>query len=126
METGVHDVATLLKEFFRDLPEPLIPKEVQPALLAIQRKCILKMLWNHLLLRCIFGPLNITLQNYFFFLYFFSGLKNTQDQIIHLQHIIQLLPLINRDTLYVLLQFLGLVAENAEDRTDEAGKRKNT
>ena len=36
METGVHDVATLLKEFFRDLPEPLIPKEVQPALLAIQ------------------------------------------------------------------------------------------
>ena len=40
METGVHDVATLLKEFFRDLPEPLIPKEVQPALLAIQRKCI--------------------------------------------------------------------------------------
>ena len=61
-----------------------------------------------------------------FFLYFFSGLKNTQDQIIHLQHIIQLLPLINRDTLYVLLQFLGLVAENAEDRTDEAGKRKHT
>ena len=60
-----------------------------------------------------------------FLLYFFSGLKNTQDQIIHLQHIIQLLPLINRDTLYVLLQFLGLVAENAEDRTDEAGKRKH-
>ena len=41
METGVHDVATLLKEFFRDLPEPLIPKEVQPALLAIQRKYLL-------------------------------------------------------------------------------------
>ena len=55
---------------------------------------------------------------------FFLELKNTQDQIIQLQHIIQLLPLINRDTLYVLLQFLGLVAEHAEDRTDESGRTK--
>ena len=53
---------------------------------------------------------------------FFLELKNTQDQIIQLQHIIQLLPLINRDTLYVLLQFLGLVAEHAEDRTDDSGR----
>ena len=46
METGVHDVATLLKEFFRDLPEPLIPKEVQPALLAIQSKLpFLQLFW---------------------------------------------------------------------------------
>ena len=57
------------------------------------------------------------------FLPFFLELKNTQDQIIQLQHIIQLLPLINRDTLYVLLQFLGLVAEHAEDRTDESGRK---
>ena len=56
---------------------------------------------------------------------FFLELKNTQDQIIQLQHIIQLLPLINRDTLYVLLQFLGLVAEHAEDRTDESGRTKS-
>ena len=40
METGVHDVATLLKEFFRDLPEPLIPKEVQSSLLAIHSKIL--------------------------------------------------------------------------------------
>ena len=39
METGVHDVATLLKEFFRDLPEPVIPKEIQAALLATQSRC---------------------------------------------------------------------------------------
>lgn len=51
-------------------------------------------------------------------------MKNIQEQIGHLQHIIQLLPLINRDTLYVLLQFLGLVAENAEDKLDETGKEK--
>ena len=50
-------------------------------------------------------------------------MKNIQDQIVHLQHIIQLLPLINRDTLYVLLQFLGLVAENAEDKIDESGEK---
>ena len=53
---------------------------------------------------------------------FVSEMKNIQEQIGHLQHIIQLLPLINRDTLYVLLQFLGLVAENAEDKLDETGK----
>ena len=40
METGVHDVATLLKEFFRDLPEPVLPKEVQSALLATQSMCL--------------------------------------------------------------------------------------
>ena len=38
VETGVHDVATLLKEFFRDLPEPIVPKDLQPALLAIHSK----------------------------------------------------------------------------------------
>ena len=75
------------------------------------------------------GKSALQVSNFFFFFFFsfstcplLSGLKNTQDQIIHLQHIIQLLPLINRDTLYVLLQFLGLVAENAEDRSDDAGK----
>ena len=41
METGVHDVATLLKEFFRDLPEPVLPKEVQSALLATQSMCLM-------------------------------------------------------------------------------------
>lgn len=37
-DAAIHDVATLLKEFFRDLPEPLIPKELLPGLLAIQSK----------------------------------------------------------------------------------------
>ena len=34
-DVAIHDVATLLKEFFRDLPEPLVPKELIPGLLAI-------------------------------------------------------------------------------------------
>ena len=37
-EVSVHDVATILKEFFRDLPEPLLPREVYHPLLAIQSK----------------------------------------------------------------------------------------
>ena len=79
-------------------------------------------------IRSILGVRKVGVASFQFFFFSFStcpllsGLKNTQDQIIHLQHIIQLLPLINRDTLYVLLQFLGLVAENAEDRSDDAGK----
>lgn len=37
-EVSVHDVAYILKEFFRDLPEPLLPREVYQPLLAIQSK----------------------------------------------------------------------------------------
>ena len=37
-DVAIHDVATLLKEFFRDLPEPLIPKDLLPGLLAVQSK----------------------------------------------------------------------------------------
>ena len=37
-EVSVHDVATILKEFFRELPEPLLPREVYQPLLAIQSK----------------------------------------------------------------------------------------
>ena len=38
------------------------------------------------------------------------------------QRMMQLLPVINRDTLYVLLQFLGLVAENSDDTKADDGK----
>lgn len=38
-DVAIHDVATLLKEFFRDLPEPLFPKDLLPGLLAVQSKC---------------------------------------------------------------------------------------
>ena len=41
-EVSVHDVAYILKEFFRDLPEPLLPREVYQPLLAIQSKCQLR------------------------------------------------------------------------------------
>jgi len=34
LEHGVHDVASLLKEYLRDLPEPLLTHELFPAFLA--------------------------------------------------------------------------------------------
>ncbi|XP_059080446.1 uncharacterized protein LOC131878482 isoform X2 [Tigriopus californicus] len=94
-DIAVHDVATLLKEFFRDLPDAIIPKELHTGLLAIQK------------------------------------LSSAQEQTLALQRLTQLLPSVNRDTLFILLQFLGLVAENSEDRaaadgTVETGNKMDT
>lgn len=38
-----------------------------------------------------------------------------------LQHLVQLLPAPNRDTLWALLNFLAVVALNANDQTDVTG-----
>jgi len=88
-EVSVHDVATILKEFFRDLPEPLLPREVYHPLLAVQK------------------------------------IRNRKQQLDAMRRVIQLLPQVNRDTLYVLLSFLHLVAENSEDRKGPQGEDIN-
>jgi len=88
-EVSVHDVATILKEFFRDLPEPLLPREVYHPLLAVQK------------------------------------IRNRKQQLEAMRRVIQLLPQVNRDTLYVLLNFLHLVAENSEDRKGPQGEDIN-
>jgi hypothetical protein len=49
-------------------------------------------------------------------------ISNSHEQMMGFQRMMQLLPVINRDTLYVLLQFLGLVAENSEDRKADDGE----
>lgn len=36
-ENGVHDVAALLKEFFRDLPDPLLTRDLYTAFLNTTR-----------------------------------------------------------------------------------------
>lgn len=36
-EHSVHDVAALLKEFLRDMPDPLLPQELYPAFLHANR-----------------------------------------------------------------------------------------
>ena len=46
----------------------------------------------------------------------FSEISTPAEQTLALQRIMQLLPQVNRDTLFVLLHFLGLVADNSEDK----------
>ncbi|XP_069704355.1 uncharacterized protein [Periplaneta americana] len=81
-----HDVATLLKEFFRDLPEPLLCRDLYQAFVQTQK------------------------------------IRNRRLQFEALQHLVQLLPVPNRDTLWALLNFLVNVARNSEDHKDETGE----
>ncbi|XP_031640723.1 uncharacterized protein LOC116352342 isoform X2 [Contarinia nasturtii] len=78
-ETSPHDVASLLKEYLRDLPEPLLCRSLYPAFLSTQK------------------------------------IRNRRLQLEALSHLIQLLPIAHRDTLYVLLKFLALVARCSDD-----------
>ncbi|KAF6199316.1 hypothetical protein GE061_007342 [Apolygus lucorum] len=77
-----HDVATLLKEYFRDLPDPLLCKDLYHAFIQTQR------------------------------------IRNRRLQHEAMQHLLQLLPVANRDTLLSLLTFLALVASHCDDHKD--------
>ncbi|GAB6027311.1 hypothetical protein CHUAL_001595 [Chamberlinius hualienensis] len=81
-----HDIATLLKEYFRDLPEPLLTRELYMAFVGSQR------------------------------------IRNRRQQMDCLSNLIQLLPFVNRDTLWALLKFLNKVACNALDHRAETGE----
>ncbi|XP_037070183.1 uncharacterized protein LOC119091487 [Pollicipes pollicipes] len=80
-----HDVATLIKEYFRDLPEPLLPHDLYQPFLATQK------------------------------------IRNRRQQFDCLQHLIRLLAVPNRDTLWALLSFLKKVADGACDRRTPTG-----
>lgn len=47
----------------------------------------------------------------------FPGVRNRRLQLEALSHLIQLLPVAHRDTLYVLLQFLSHVIKCSQDTT---------
>ncbi|XP_011641026.1 uncharacterized protein LOC105429617 [Pogonomyrmex barbatus] len=81
-----HDVATLLKEYFRDLPDPLLCRDLYQAFIHTQK------------------------------------IRNRRLQQEALQHLIQLLPTPNRETLWALLNFLSVVAANSEDQKSETGE----
>jgi len=53
-----------------------------------------------------------------------AEIRNRRLQFEALQHLIQLLPVPNRDTLWALLNFLVTVAHNAGDYKDETGNDK--
>ncbi|XP_068701575.1 rho GTPase-activating protein 6-like isoform X2 [Montipora foliosa] len=80
-----HDVAALFKEYFRDLPEPLLTRDLYSAFLETQT------------------------------------FENQNMQITALSLLCCLLPIPNRDTLKVLLEFLAEVAQCSEDTLDENG-----
>ncbi|CAG9762437.1 unnamed protein product [Ceutorhynchus assimilis] len=81
-----HDVASLLKEYLRDLPDPLLCRDLYHAFIQTQR------------------------------------IRNRRLQFEALQHLVQLLPPANRDTLYSLLSFLANVAKNANDSKNALGE----
>ncbi|KOC60440.1 Rho GTPase-activating protein 6 [Habropoda laboriosa] len=81
-----HDVAALLKEFLRDLPDPLLCRDLYQAFVHTQK------------------------------------IRNRRLQQEALQHLIQLLPTPNRETLWALLSFLSVVAANSEDQKTETGE----
>ncbi|XP_020294127.1 rho GTPase-activating protein gacII isoform X2 [Pseudomyrmex gracilis] len=81
-----HDVATLLKEYFRDLPDPLLCRELYQAFVHTQK------------------------------------IRNRRLQQEALQHLIQLLPVPNRDTLWTLLTFLNDVAKYSQDYKTKDGE----
>lgn len=54
-------------------------------------------------------------------MFFCLGIRNRSSQFEAIQHLVQLLPPSNRDTLYALLNFLSLVAQNATDVVDDTG-----
>ncbi|XP_043261906.1 uncharacterized protein LOC122402841 [Colletes gigas] len=81
-----HDVAALLKEYFRDLPDPLLCRDLYQAFVHTQK------------------------------------IRNRRLQQEALQHLIQLLPTPNRETLWALLSFLSVVAANSDDRKTDTGE----
>ncbi|KAH8272474.1 hypothetical protein KR044_007727 [Drosophila immigrans] len=77
--TCPHDVATLLKEYLRDLPEPLLCNKLYTTFLETQR------------------------------------IRNRRLQLEAISHLVKLLPNVHRDTLHVILRFLGNVAAHCDD-----------
>ncbi|KAH8418155.1 hypothetical protein KR009_006694, partial [Drosophila setifemur] len=84
-DTCSHDVATLLKEFLRDLPEPLLCRRFYSGFIETQR------------------------------------IRNRRLQLEAISHLIRLLPIPHRDTLYVLLIFLAKVSAHSDDLLDSDG-----
>ncbi|KAH8376038.1 hypothetical protein KR093_010537 [Drosophila rubida] len=97
--TCPHDVATLLKEYLRDLPEPLLCNNLYTTFLETQRK-----------LKATDGNTANTAQNIFF-----TGIRNRRLQLEGISHLVKLLPIAHRDTLHVILKFLGNVAAHCDD-----------
>lgn len=112
-EHSVHDVAALLKEFLRDMPDPLLTRELYTAF-------INTMCEEHT------HKQNITKKHQCLWLCYnwwtsFSAVLDYSDQECAIQLLMFLLPPCNCDTLQRLLCLLSTVAAHAEDILDKEG-----
>lgn len=107
-DTSPHDVASLLKEYLRDLPEPLLCRSLYPAFLSTQS---MQQAFRHNNFKkyCDWQFSDI------FCCYVEIEIRNRRLQLEALSHLIQLLPIAHRDTLFVLLKFLAHVARCSDD-----------
>ncbi|MGH0119740.1 UNVERIFIED_CONTAM: hypothetical protein FKN15_057608 [Acipenser sinensis] len=147
-EQSVHDVAALLKEFLREMPDPLLPRELYTAFLSAsamdteEQHSFLQLL-IYLLPPCNCDTLHRLLQflskvasyaqNYTgpdgqevglsMTAYQHNNSMDTEEQHSFLQLLIYLLPPCNCDTLYRLLQFLSKVTSYAQDYTGPDGQK---
>lgn len=102
-EVYPHDVATLLKEYFRDLPDPLFTKELYPAFVSVASEHPTGFLGFADFICVIF-------------------LELPEENVIEvLRYLICLLPMANCDTLLILLQFLRQVAVHSYDTINDQG-----
>lgn len=93
--TTAHDVATLLKEYFRDLPQSLLPAEHYSAYIGAASE-----FWN----KCCSDIESVVAE------------FNIEERIEAIRLLFALLVSPNLDTLFVLLKFLHEVSCHSQDR----------
>ncbi|MEQ2173935.1 hypothetical protein GOODEAATRI_002762, partial [Goodea atripinnis] len=104
-EHSVHDVAALLKEFLRDMPDPLLTRELYTAF--INTTCEPHCLYY----------LSLT-----YSILISAAVLELDEQQSVTQLLIYLLPVCNSDTLHRLLEFLSTVADHANDQHTKDGQ----
>ena len=98
--TNAHDIAGLIKEFLRELPEPLLTRDLSVPFLNVRAS------QSSLLSESLLSlSLSLSLVE-----------LPSRDQSRVLTYLLCLLPSSNRDTLYTLLKFLHHVSNNSQDR----------
>ena len=103
-----HDVAAVLKEFLRELPDPLLCRELYNAFVAASRKSVIAVALS---LRVPGSAWLIPL----YIFYIFLGLSAQADVVAAVQLLIALLPAAHRDSLHALVTFLHRVHSHAHD-----------
>ncbi len=124
-EHSIHDVAALLKEFLRDMPDPLLTKELYTAF--INTTCKILLACSPLYLPLIFLCVCLLFPFISFCLFHPStqicnAVLDSDEQHNVTQLLVYLLPACNSDTLHRLLEFLSTVTDHAHDRQDKDGQ----